>query len=152
MVGSLESVELNLPLTRQQPSAMLDSSEGIDLDLYQDQYSSNYSSEPNVLYEDFYSEIQYEEYSHDELTIKRAYPYAMMVLFGMLLGYVTGLDNGNLKKKIDPDEQRNCNATVISCKWHCNFSIGSKATTIRCSLIDDDSIRNHSMDPKIYIY
>ncbi|CAG8494361.1 5358_t:CDS:2, partial [Gigaspora rosea] len=53
--------------TRQQPSAMLDSSEGIGLDLYQNQYSSYYSSESNVLYEDIYSESQYEEYSHGEL-------------------------------------------------------------------------------------
>ncbi|KAF0553175.1 hypothetical protein F8M41_020558 [Gigaspora margarita] len=32
---SLGSIELNLPLTRQQTYAMLDSSEGIDLELYQ---------------------------------------------------------------------------------------------------------------------
>ncbi|CAG8805198.1 38875_t:CDS:2, partial [Gigaspora margarita] len=50
-----------------QPSAILDSSKGIDLDLYRDQYSSYYFSESNILYEDIYSESQYEEYSHGEL-------------------------------------------------------------------------------------
>ncbi|CAG8483562.1 21930_t:CDS:2, partial [Gigaspora margarita] len=53
--------------THQQPSAMLDFSEGIDLDLYQDQYSSYYSSESNVLYKDIYSESQYKKYAHGEL-------------------------------------------------------------------------------------
>ncbi|CAG8563734.1 25197_t:CDS:2, partial [Gigaspora margarita] len=50
---------------------MLDSSKSIDLNFYQigkkDQYSSYYSSETNVLYEDIYSESQCEEYSHGEL-------------------------------------------------------------------------------------
>ena len=42
------------------------------------------------------------------------------------------------KKKID--------ATVMDCKWHCNFSIGNTATATRCSLFDDDSVHNHLMD------
>ncbi|KAF0496833.1 hypothetical protein F8M41_020911 [Gigaspora margarita] len=64
MVVSFGSVELNLSL---QPSAILNSSEDIDLDLYQNQYSSYYFSESNVLYKDIYSKSQYEEYSHGEL-------------------------------------------------------------------------------------
>ncbi|KAF0465701.1 hypothetical protein F8M41_026235 [Gigaspora margarita] len=68
IVVSFRSVELNLSLVDSSvTSAMLDSSEGIDLDLYQDQYSSYYSSESNVLYKDIYLGSQYEEYSHDEL-------------------------------------------------------------------------------------
>ena len=55
----------------------------------------------------------------------------------------------NPKKNIDPDDQRNREAAVKDCKWHCNFSIGNTATKIRCSLFDNDSVHNHPMDNNI---
>jgi len=53
------------------------------------------------------------------------------------------------KKIIDPDNQRNHNTNVTNCKWHCNFSMSNKATTICCSLLDDNSIHNHPIDDNI---
>ena len=53
------------------------------------------------------------------------------------------------KKIIDPDNQYNHDTNVTNCKWHCNFSMGNKATTIHCFLLDDNSIHNHPIDDNI---
>ncbi|CAG8726491.1 2056_t:CDS:2, partial [Gigaspora rosea] len=149
-ISSPGTINLNSPLSQDDyygiilvsNLAMLDSSEDIGLDLYQDQYSSNYSPELNVLYEDFYPEIQYEKYSHDELYEtfissessdsskigKKLDKYAMERGFAVRKGRTRTREDGSV--------------------WRV-FANGIAATTIRCSLIDDDSIHNHSMDPNI---
>ncbi|CAG8502014.1 9691_t:CDS:2, partial [Gigaspora margarita] len=147
---------------------MLDSSNGIDLDLYQvGSISSNYSSKSNVLYKDFYSKIQYEEYLHDELyetfisselsdsssenetndcNINSQHKYSF---------YFKVYDAFNsfevIGKKLDKYAIERGFAVRKGRTHKCeNGSVWNAiGTTIRCSLIDDDSIHNHSMDPNI---
>ncbi|CAG8568062.1 8804_t:CDS:2 [Racocetra persica] len=145
-LGSSKSDDLNISLTRWSLFDTLDSFKCINLDL-QDQYSDNYSLESNTLNKEFSSlssEIHHEAYLYDKPDMNCSDSSSENKINN---------DNASSQRKylfnIQVNNQFNTFEEIKSKLDRFAMERSSKISTIRCSLIDKDSVHNHPMDSNI---